>query len=118
MIDLFEEARGVELDERLATQQRGHFTAAELLAAATAPGTRRWAGTTPATIAVGKRADLVAVALDSARTAGVDPAGLVFAATAADVTARDRGRPADRRPSGRHTTIDVPRPSCAPRSRR
>ena len=31
VIDLFEEMRAVELDERLATQQRGHWTAAELL---------------------------------------------------------------------------------------
>ena len=38
VIDLFEEARRVELDERLATQQRGHFTAAELATAATAAG--------------------------------------------------------------------------------
>ncbi len=33
VVDLFEEMRAVELDERLATQQRGHWTAAELLAA-------------------------------------------------------------------------------------
>ncbi len=32
VIDPFEEMRAVELDERLATQQRGHWTAAELLA--------------------------------------------------------------------------------------
>ncbi len=31
MIDLFEEMRAVELDERLATLQRGHWSAAELL---------------------------------------------------------------------------------------
>jgi cytosine/adenosine deaminase-related metal-dependent hydrolase len=30
VIDLFEEARRVELGERLASQRRGHFTAAEL----------------------------------------------------------------------------------------
>ena len=34
VIDPFEEMRAVELDERLATQQRGHWTAAELLDAA------------------------------------------------------------------------------------
>ena len=33
VIDLFEEMRAVELDERLATRQRGHWTAAELLVA-------------------------------------------------------------------------------------
>ncbi len=35
VIDLLEEARRVELGERLATQERGHFTAVELAAAAT-----------------------------------------------------------------------------------
>ena len=35
VIDLFEEVRAVELDERLRTRSRGHWTAAELLGAAT-----------------------------------------------------------------------------------
>ena len=38
VIDLFEEARAVELDERLATGVRGHHSAADLLRAATAGG--------------------------------------------------------------------------------
>ena len=38
VIDLFEEMRAVEMHERLATQQRGHWSAAELLAAATYDG--------------------------------------------------------------------------------
>jgi cytosine/adenosine deaminase-related metal-dependent hydrolase len=53
------------------------------------------------------RADLVAVSLDSVRTAGVDPAGAVFAATAADVT----DVVVDGRivvAGGRHTGFDVP----------
>ncbi|PRY19746.1 formimidoylglutamate deiminase [Pseudosporangium ferrugineum] len=104
VVDLFEEARGVELDERLATERRGHFSPAELLAAATAHTALGWddAGE----LAVGKRADLVAVSLDSVRTAGIDPSGLVFAATAADVThvvADGRTIVAD----GRHTGFDV-----------
>ena len=107
VIDLFEEARAVELDERLATQQRGHFTAAELLAAATVSGHTALGWDDAGTIAVGKRADLVTVALDSVRTAGVNPAALVFTATAADVT----GVIVDGRPvveDGRHTALDVP----------
>jgi formiminoglutamate deiminase len=84
VIDLFEEARGVELDERLASERRGHFTPAELLTAATAHGSLGWddAGR----ITPGHRADLVAVSLESVRTAGVEPSGAVYAATAADVT--------------------------------
>ncbi|UQU63781.1 formimidoylglutamate deiminase [Couchioplanes caeruleus] len=105
VIDLFEEARAVELDERLATERRGHFTAGELLTAATAHASLGWddAGE----IAVGKRADLVAVTLDSVRTAGVDPSGVVFAATNADVThvLADGRLIVD---DGRHTALDVP----------
>ena len=47
VIDPFEEARAVELDERLRTERRGHFAAAELLRAATADGTPRSAGPRP-----------------------------------------------------------------------
>ncbi|MGA5303968.1 formimidoylglutamate deiminase [Nucisporomicrobium flavum] len=105
VIDLFEEARAVELDERLATERRGHFTAGELLTAATAHASLGWddAGQ----IAVGKRADLVTVTLDSVRTAGVDPSGVVFAATNADVThvLADGRLIVD---AGRHTAFDVP----------
>src|SRR5690606_36568065 len=38
VVDLFEEARAVELDERLRTRVRGHWTAGEPLAAATCNG--------------------------------------------------------------------------------
>jgi cytosine/adenosine deaminase-related metal-dependent hydrolase len=103
-IDMFEEARAVELDERLATERRGWFTPAELL---TAAGNHRALGWDDAgSLAVGHRADLVAVRLDSVRTAGIDPAQVVFAATAADVThvvADGRTVVAD----GRHTGFDV-----------
>jgi formiminoglutamate deiminase len=106
VIDPFEEMRGLEMNDRLASEQRGRFTAAELITAATGHASIGWydAGA----IAVGRRADLVAVRLDSARTAGTDPAQAIFAATAADVTrviAGGRTIVTD----GRHTTIDVPR---------
>jgi formiminoglutamate deiminase len=89
MIDLFEEARAVELDERLATERRGHHRPADLLAAATASGMAAlgWNG---GHLAPGHLADLVTVGLSSPRLAGARPADavdhLVFAATAADVT--------------------------------
>ncbi|GAB3138766.1 formimidoylglutamate deiminase [Micromonospora sonneratiae] len=107
VIDMFEEARAVELDERLRTRQRGHFTAAELLVAATATGHAALGWTDAGRIAVGQRADLVTVRLDSVRTAGVPPVGVFFAAGAADVTdVVADGRPVVR--DGRHVTIDVP----------
>jgi formiminoglutamate deiminase len=88
VIDLFEEMRAVELDERLATQQRGHWTAAELLAAATEAGHRSLGWADAGAIAVGQRADLVTIATDRVRTAGsgADEQTAVFAAAAEDVT--------------------------------
>ena len=88
VIDLFEEARGAELNERLARRERGLFSAAELLTAATANGHRTLGFRDAGHLRVGQRADLVAIDLQSIRTAG-SPASTetaVFAATAADVT--------------------------------
>ena len=86
VVDLFEEMRAVELDERLASQQRGHWTAAELLAMATGHESLGFADA--GVIAVGKRADLVTIDTATPRTAGTgaDAHTAVFAATAADVT--------------------------------
>jgi formiminoglutamate deiminase len=85
VIDLFEEMRGLEMDERLATQERGHWTAGELLAAATGHATLGIGDA--GTIAVGQRADLVTLDTSSPRTAGTgaDEHTAAFAATAADV---------------------------------
>jgi formiminoglutamate deiminase len=85
VIDPFEEMRGLEMDERLATQERGHWTAAELLAAAT--GHVSLGFSDAGSIAVGQRADLVTLATAGPRTAGTgaDEHTAVFAATAADV---------------------------------
>ena len=87
VIDPFEEMRALELDERLATQQRGHWSAAELLAAGTADGHASLGFPDAGRIAVGARADLVTLDLRSTRTAGSGPAAetAVFAASAADV---------------------------------
>ncbi|GAA1157884.1 formimidoylglutamate deiminase [Ornithinicoccus hortensis] len=83
VIDLIEEARALEMHERLDTLQRGRFTPGQLLTAATAHGSIGWPDA--GRIEVGARADLVAVRLDSVRTAGTDPGQILLAATAADV---------------------------------
>jgi formiminoglutamate deiminase len=82
VVDLLEEARALEMHERLASGQRGRFAPGELLAALANHAAIGWdAGR----IEPGARADLVAVALDSPRTAGSAPDQVVLAATAADV---------------------------------
>jgi len=88
VIDLFEEARGIELDERLASQVRGTFSAAALLDSMTSAGHRALGWPDAGQLAVGMRADLVAVDLTSRRTAGGGALAetLVFAASASDVT--------------------------------
>ncbi len=87
VIDLFEEMRAVELDERLATQQRGHWAAAELLTATTTDGHASLGWDDAGAIAVGQRADLVVLDPASVRTAGTgrDENTVVFAAAAEDV---------------------------------
>ena len=89
VIDLFEEMRAVEMHERLATRQRGHWSALELLAAATYDGHRSLGFEDAGRIAAGKRADTVTVDLDTIRTRGTGATAetLVYAATAADVVA-------------------------------
>ncbi|MGW0601400.1 formimidoylglutamate deiminase [Streptomyces sp. NPDC002776] len=89
VIDLLEEARAMELNERLRTRTRGHWTAAALLRAASADGHAALGWDEAGAIGTGSLADLTTVALDSVRTAGPPPAlgaeTAVFAATAADV---------------------------------
>ncbi|MGP4100052.1 formimidoylglutamate deiminase [Nonomuraea sp. KM90] len=89
VVDLFEEARAVELDERLRTLRRGHWSAAALLRAATEDGHASLGWPEAGRIEAGAPADLTTVALDSVRTAGPPPSlgaeTAVFAATAADV---------------------------------
>jgi len=85
VIDLLEEARGLEMHERLATGQRGRFQPRELTEALTINGHRSLRWDDAGELAVGQRADLVAVRLDSVRTRGVQPGQIPFAATASDI---------------------------------
>lgn len=112
VIDVFEEARALELDERLRTQSRGMHKALDLLSMATVNGHRSLGWDDVGTIAIGQRADLVTITFDSTRLAGTPRAnsieGAVFAAAASDVSdvfVDGRQVVADRR----HVSIDVPR---------
>jgi formiminoglutamate deiminase len=89
VIDLFEEARAMELNERLRTRTRGHWTAAALLRAASADGHAALGRPDAGTLETGAPADFTTIALDTVRTVGPLPRlgaeTAVFAATAADV---------------------------------
>lgn len=89
VVDLLEEARAMELDERLRTRTRGHWSAADLLRAATADGHACLGWPEAGRLERGALADFTTIALDSVRTAGPPPRlaaeTAVFAATAADV---------------------------------
>jgi formiminoglutamate deiminase len=109
VIDMFEEARATELDERLASLMRGNHTVVSLLESATIDGHRSLGWADAGRISVGGLADLVTVRLDSVRTAGGSGHALataVFAATAADVDHVVCGGAVVVR-DARHTSIDV-----------
>ena len=100
VIDLFEEARAVELDERLRTERRGHFAAAELLDAATAAGHAALGWPDAGTIAVG------AARRPGHRRAGHGRAPPASTPAAARLRGDRRRRAARgrRRPGGRRAT--------------
>ncbi|MDO5740918.1 MAG: formimidoylglutamate deiminase [Ornithinimicrobium sp.] len=83
VVDLIEEARALEMHERLASLERGRLAPDALLQAATAHESLGWPDA--GRIEVGARADLVAIRLDTVRTAGADPAQILLVASASDV---------------------------------
>jgi cytosine/adenosine deaminase-related metal-dependent hydrolase len=104
VVDMFEEARGLEMHERLASLRRGRFSPADQLAALTRHAAIGWddAGRLEA----GARADLVAVRLDTVRTAGSSPGQVMLSASASDVdTVLVDGRVVVE--AGRHVLGDV-----------
>ena len=88
VIDLFEEARAIEQDERLITGVRGNHSPASLLEAATTNGATSL-GWERHGIAVGSSADFIALDVDSVRlasfTAQNAAAHIVYSASPADV---------------------------------
>lgn len=86
-IDLFEEIRGIEFHERLRSGRRGVFAPSSLAEAATSVGASSL-GFESGKLEVGRPGDLTVVTGESPRTlgSGDDVAGIVYAATSADVT--------------------------------
>lgn len=89
IIDMLEEARGLEMHTRLASGQRGNFSSGELLSALTHHGSASL-GFPGGGLEVGSPADFVVIDTDSPRLAGMgaDPTldSIVFAASADDVS--------------------------------
>jgi formiminoglutamate deiminase len=85
VIDLLEEARALEMHERLVSFERGRLAPAELVTALTESGHHALGWPDAGRIEVGQRADLVAVRLDTVRTAGSLPEQVVLSAFAADI---------------------------------
>ncbi len=88
VIDMFEESRAVEMNQRLITNKRGVHRSSELLNAATVNGANSL-GRNSYGLVVGAAADFIAVSTASVRLASFDPkngaAHLVHSATSADV---------------------------------
>lgn len=92
IIDLFEEARAVELNERLITARRGLHRPGDLLAAATSGGAHSlgWTGLNAQSgIQPGTPADFIAISLDSVRLSSFDAkcaaSHIVYSAAPCDV---------------------------------
>ena len=85
VIDPLLELRGLEAGERLASGERGRFTPAELMAAATANGYRSL-GLGSAGLAVGDLLDLVEIDLFSVRTIGARTEQIGLVASGSDVS--------------------------------
>ena len=110
MIDMFEEARALELNDRLAAGKRGLHRAIALLEMATSRGHRSLGWNRAGRILEGNRADLVTISLNTVRTAGATLESAieasVFAATTSDIThvlIDGKTVAAD----GRHTSLDT-----------
>ena len=109
-VDILEEARTVELDQRAATHDRGVFGVEALASMATSGGYRALGWRDGGTLKKGSLADFATVGLDSVRMAGVDAASAlaatIFAAASADVHHLVVGGRTIVR-AGMHTTVDV-----------
>ena len=120
IIDILEEARAVELNERLLSHVRGNHSVTQLMDMATTNGYRAlgWTGgkktggeeTSGGKIQAGQLADFVSIRLDSVRTAGADAetalATTIYGASPSDIDCVVVGGELIAQ-GGRHKSIDV-----------
>ena len=85
VLDPFEELRGLEMHERLSSNERGRFSPNQLIRVASANGYRSLGWFGGGVLAVGALADLVVVRHDTVRTVGSKASQIIYSATAADV---------------------------------
>ena len=89
VIDMFEEARAIEMNQRLISNKRGIHRSSELLSAATINGASSL-GSKKHGLVAGAPADFISVTTNSVRLAGFDPENgashLVHSATSSDVS--------------------------------
>ena len=85
MVDMFAESRGLEMNERLRSGHRGQFSLAELVDALSPAGHAALGWPSGGRLEPGGLCDLVAVRLDSLRTAGALAAQVPLVAAAGDV---------------------------------
>jgi cytosine/adenosine deaminase-related metal-dependent hydrolase len=112
VIDLLEEARAMELDERLRVEARGHWTPAALLRAVTVGGHASIGWGEAGLLTKGSLADFIAIDLNTPRLAGADARHLleavVYGATASEVHEVVVGGQSIVSDRHHHTVGDVP----------
>lgn len=86
IIDPFEELRGLEMHERLVTNERDRFSANDLLLAASHNGYRALGWADGGHLSKGALADFVTVRTDSVNTAGSLPEQIIYSCVASDVS--------------------------------
>jgi len=86
VIDPFEELRGLEMHERLVTNERDRFTPSDLLLAASFNGYRALGWADGGHLSKGALADFVTVRTDTVNTAGSAPEQILYSCTASDVS--------------------------------
>jgi len=87
VIDPFEELRGIEMHERLVTNERDRFTPGDLLQAASFNGYRALGWSDGGHLSKGAIADFVTVRTDTVNTAGSAPDQIIYSSVASDVSA-------------------------------